>query len=324
MGCEADDLIFGWSSYLNSVGRNSIILSGDNDLIQLVHHDATSNTNTIYYNKFIKSLYVYPGFTEWIANDTGGELTGENFGISNLINNSLEYGKYLFNNRYNPYLFVILFISGAVLMFLKRRKEALFLLSWFLLLWFVYFGSWFQTLGGNTTLFAKIRFFMSFYPILVIFMGYGIFLLSDFISKKLIKKDIFFLILLIVFLLFIPYSNEAAKYSFDSSNLETKIPELAEIDIPSNCIIVANLPTILKSTTELNVVDLDIFLESKDYQLMIFNEYDCILFFEDITCDIWEHQSKLCIKIKEDFLLEEFISYEYNDERFVFYTLSKE
>lgn len=65
-GAEADDLIFAWSSYLNQNGQNSLIISGDNDLLQLVNHDKSSGANTLYYNKFDKDLHVFQGFSEWL------------------------------------------------------------------------------------------------------------------------------------------------------------------------------------------------------------------------------------------------------------------
>lgn len=68
-GAEADDLIFAWSSHLNQLGQNSMIISGDNDLLQLVNRDNSSGANTLYYNKFDKDLHVFSGFREWIAED---------------------------------------------------------------------------------------------------------------------------------------------------------------------------------------------------------------------------------------------------------------
>lgn len=68
-GAEADDLIFAWSSHLNQIGQNSLIISGDNDLLQLVHQDRSSGANTIYYNKFNKDMHVFPGFDSWLAQD---------------------------------------------------------------------------------------------------------------------------------------------------------------------------------------------------------------------------------------------------------------
>jgi 5'-3' exonuclease len=68
-GAEADDLIFAWTSVLNQNGQNSIIISGDNDLLQLVNKDNSSGANTIYYNKFDKDIHVFPKFQNWIEVD---------------------------------------------------------------------------------------------------------------------------------------------------------------------------------------------------------------------------------------------------------------
>lgn len=65
-GAEADDLIFAWSSALNQQGHNALIISGDNDLLQLVNLDKSSSANTLYYNKFDKDLHVFPGFKPWL------------------------------------------------------------------------------------------------------------------------------------------------------------------------------------------------------------------------------------------------------------------
>ena len=65
-GAEADDLIFAWSAFLNQQGQNSMIISGDNDLLQLANMDKSSGANTLYYNKFDKDLHVFPGFKAWL------------------------------------------------------------------------------------------------------------------------------------------------------------------------------------------------------------------------------------------------------------------
>ena len=69
-GAEADDLIFAWSAYLNMNEKNSLIFSGDNDLIQLVCNNESNDTNTVYYNKFSKRLYSPLGFSEWLSQTT--------------------------------------------------------------------------------------------------------------------------------------------------------------------------------------------------------------------------------------------------------------
>lgn len=67
-GAEADDLIFNWCNSLNHWGsRNCIIISGDNDLLQLVSKDDSSGHWTIYYNKFDRFFKVFPSFNTWLA-----------------------------------------------------------------------------------------------------------------------------------------------------------------------------------------------------------------------------------------------------------------
>ena len=66
-GAEADDLIFSWSSYLNMNNRNALIFSGDNDLIQLVCNNEANGTNTLYYNKFAKTMYTFENFDNWLS-----------------------------------------------------------------------------------------------------------------------------------------------------------------------------------------------------------------------------------------------------------------
>jgi 5'-3' exonuclease len=90
-GAEADDLIFAWSSYLNQNGQNSLIISGDNDLLQLVNHDKSSGANTLYYNKFDKDLHVFQGFETWL-NQEDYATTNDIFNMPiDLMSNSKQH-----------------------------------------------------------------------------------------------------------------------------------------------------------------------------------------------------------------------------------------
>ncbi len=71
-GAEGDDGIFAWSSYLNSLERNVIIISGDNDLLQLVYR--LGDTSTIYYNKFDKKIHAPIGFNRWLTTASGNDV----------------------------------------------------------------------------------------------------------------------------------------------------------------------------------------------------------------------------------------------------------
>jgi len=57
-GCEADDLIFVYSSYLNSLGKSTIIYSGDGDLKQCVGFNKSKNTFTLQYQKQNKKIWI--------------------------------------------------------------------------------------------------------------------------------------------------------------------------------------------------------------------------------------------------------------------------
>jgi 5'-3' exonuclease len=65
-GAEADDVLFGWSSYLNTKGKNCIIWTGDRDLIQLVNYSIPNDAYTLWYSSAHKSLYAFESFEEVI------------------------------------------------------------------------------------------------------------------------------------------------------------------------------------------------------------------------------------------------------------------
>ncbi|MBI2134852.1 glycosyltransferase family 39 protein [Candidatus Woesearchaeota archaeon] len=269
--------------------------------------------------------------TNWVASDTEGKLQGKNFGLDNLYGNSINYGKYIFNDKFQPLLFTLLFIAGFFYLFKKEKNGALFLLSWFLLLWFVYFFSWFQTLGGNTDISAKTRFFMGFYPVTSMLAAYGILFISDsFANEKKrinIKSIIFIFMTVLLVILFIPYSFQASSlYSNSAQKLESIIPEKAEKDIPNNCLIIANLPAILESTTDLNILDLSLFLKNEEKQKEIIEKNQCILFFEDYTClDLDIHEFDIgCKTMKSKFNLAPFKFYQEKSKKYTFYRIISE
>ena len=267
--------------------------------------------------------------------ETSGKQTGANWSFNNLIYNSLNYGIYIFNSEFQPLLFTFLFVIGAIYMLFKQRKEALFLTAWFSLLWLIYFFSQFQITGG-TPILGKTRYFMTFYPITIIFAIYGILLIKNLISSKIknskIKKTILILIMIILMISFIPHTIKASTW-FDfkeliiAQGLETKIPELAEKDIPSDCIIVAVMPIVLESTTNLKVIEIDYFLEQKSLQKEIFNKTNCILFFEDVYClyfccsDRTDEDREQCQNIKENYDLEPYKSYTEAHMKYTFYKI---
>ena len=73
-GAEADDLIYWWSTRLNDQGRSCIIWTRDQDLVQLVNYNPSTDSYTLYYNAMDNQLIVYPGFQKWIENEEDVEM----------------------------------------------------------------------------------------------------------------------------------------------------------------------------------------------------------------------------------------------------------
>ena len=46
-GAEADDILFGWATQLNTTGKNTIVWTGDRDLIQLVDYNIASDAYSL-------------------------------------------------------------------------------------------------------------------------------------------------------------------------------------------------------------------------------------------------------------------------------------
>lgn len=84
-GAEGDDLIFAWSTYLNSIGEDCIMWTGDKDLLQLVNYNKSTESFSLWYDNTKNRMGVYPGFDKWLEyNDVNN-----NIDIFNLEEDSL-------------------------------------------------------------------------------------------------------------------------------------------------------------------------------------------------------------------------------------------
>ncbi|MCF7916185.1 MAG: glycosyltransferase family 39 protein [Candidatus Omnitrophica bacterium] len=261
--------------------------------------------------------------TNWLEKESQGQLQGSNWSFSNLIHNSLNFGPKIFVSENMSFFIPFLSIIGLIYMLFKQKKESFFLIGWFTFFWLVYFFSWFQVIGG------KDRFYLSFYPLIVIFAGYGFKLLLDLaykINPKIQKNNSVSYLLFFLFIsLSFPYALKAKNiYNLSSTGLETKIPELAKKDIPKDAIIIANWPTILKSTTQLRVVDVNIFLFDYKFQKKILKSKNLILYFKDYTCfdfSACDWCKTNCNLMEEAFKLELYQEYVYKDKKYGFYKI---
>lgn len=290
------------------------------------------NTKRLFLPFILILVIILPNFVQvlsfqtsqdWLEQESGGEISGPSFGFSNLANNSLNYGMYLFNNEFQPYLFTLLMLIGLIYGLFKNRKDTLILAGWFAGLWFIYFFSYFQTLGGGLHIDSKIRFFLNFYPVSVIFMGYGMLFFFNILKKKLPKNIVVPFLAVILAFMFISQVETASHTLFsDINHLETIIPEIAEKKF-ENCTIIMNFPIILNSTTYLELVDIDYVLKHPNKAEKQFDT-GCTLFFEDAHCTTWDtHGSKSkCRQFKKAYELDSYRRFWKGDSEFIFYRLS--
>jgi len=258
----------------------------------------------------------------WKEVETGEK--GENYGFHNLIDNSLRYGPKIFSLELQPLSITCMIILGFAYMFRKQKKEHIVLMVWLLLILSIYFFSYIQFVGlaGNNELIKKSRLFVNIYPCFVIFASYGVLCLKNVIDPFFRNKYSRIVLLAIVALLvitFIPYSmNASTCFYSDSLKLETKIAELAENDVNPGCIIIADWPQIFTSTTDMHVLSSDSFHE-EETRKKIFDEYECILIYED-------HYLKdgSSLKILREFPTAEFLVYEEGFAKAFFYKIIKD
>lgn len=93
-GAEGDDIVYAWSSFLNIKGENVIIVSGDQDMIQLVGCNDSTDAYTIAYTNTNKKLVVDKNFNEWL-NSTEDDTVTSIFDTKKMV-----YGSSLARNTY--------------------------------------------------------------------------------------------------------------------------------------------------------------------------------------------------------------------------------
>ncbi len=258
-------------------------------------------------------------FTDWQASDTGGQMSGSNWSLGNLIDNSRAFGPSLFDGSHQTPLLSLLVLAGIAPMFRERYRHSKFIGIWFAILWIVYFTSWFQTLQG------KERFFTSFAPVLWIFASVGALELSRSISDRVGRQwalHLFAVIALAVATLNIPYARAHAEFYSDPHRvLMATIPERAEREIPADCLVVLERPSVLSSTTGFEVMPIGTFLTDVVAREEQFDRDACVLFFEDVYCVEWDIDGSLerCFWMRKRFQLTPFRSYDGGGVSYTFY-----
>jgi len=227
---------------------------------------------------------------------SGGGL----FNIFNLFKNApTTLGMIL--NDYNLLFVVSLFLG----LYLIRQKKKIFipLLAFFLVFFLLY--SSFQR--------PQTRMFLAPIIPLILFSAYGL----DFLTKKFNKITL----ALVVLLMLSFYPSLAGIEAQPFQALETKVPQLAQKDIPADCYILTEWPETLACTTDFKLVDSTIPALNQAYIGFLYNKTDCVLFYEDIYC--LKHNSKKCTLMHEAFNLTQYKNYSDFGVTYSFYKVPK-
>lgn len=227
------------------------------------------------------------------------------WGFENLIRNTAVVGPELFRSL--PLIILVSAFLGLWMFFKKDRRGTVWLLAWFAALWFSYFSSFLEILGGRS------RVFLSFYPILSIFSAYGIYFIIDKINYLIPDKDFklvfkFLAINAVFWVLFFGLKDRMPPPDAYKI-LETRIPEFIKRDLPSECVIIAGEPAVVRGSTDFKAIRTQEVLEASRPE-EFFAEHKCLLFFEDYYC-FRGHQKAMeeCSVFKKKFSLEPFKVY---------------
>jgi hypothetical protein len=254
--------------------------------------------------------------SNWLVKESNNIAAGHNWSIGNFINNTIHYPFYVpeVNSGYYMVLTILcllIAVYGSVQFRRRYKKEFWFLLSYFILYYLAYYSSWLQTM-------ARSRFYLTFYPVTIIFFAVGFSRIYDIfiINKKYIWQRLFLFIIIIV--LYMPFMKLARQYN-NMGLLETMAPELAEENIATSDLVVAALPSILKSTTNLDVVSFDQFLSLPRVKQRSIIQVRNIFLFSDFYAQKFYNQR--LGEIKNKFIVEPFIQLSCGQDTIYLYRL---
>jgi len=208
--------------------------------------------------------------------------------------------------------FIFIAVIGAYYSFKKEK-----LLSYFFASWFLVFSLYYLLY-----LFADDFHFLPALVALIPIAAFGIDSLIAYFSEYFkIKQNnlLLFSIIFILALFFISYDGVSMPYF----ELETRVMGKLSEDIPPDCIIVAELPNIITSTTELEAIGTAKFLNDASDDLFSYKNR-CLLYFEDMYCkeNFLPNSMLRCGRMRSKFKLTDFIWHKNGELGFYFYKIS--
>jgi len=257
--------------------------------------------------------------TNWVQNDSGGQLTGSNLSLHNLLYNTVHWAPRLVDTSLHPLLFTLIFLTGAVLLFRENRKVFYFLAVWLGLNYVFYFSAWFQVYGTTLTMFPKTKIYMFFYPPLMMCAAYALAKLVQ-TERKSIKAAGIFLAILTVGAMF-AYSKNA---SFRDTRRELETRLVADADqIPDECTVITHAPVILQSVNHVHTVFSGEIAESEPHRRALTTQSPCLLYLQDITLDMpIDEFKRYDQQLRGQFVFSQYAVYSLNGVTYRYYKLS--
>ncbi|MFH0875071.1 MAG: hypothetical protein V1859_03975 [archaeon] len=219
----------------------------------------------------------------------------------------------LMNQYYLTYLVLLLSIIGAVFLFIKGRKNFTVFFIWFSLLFSYYTFLYYQ---------HQSRYIMHAVVGLIFFASYGLYMIINF-SKK---RGLFVKAAILCFILFFFINELNFMYKNKDNYLAHNYADYIvynsiQEDIPSDYIIVNNMPLTITAISNKRAVNLRSFLDRGNFDNM--TKY---LFYWDFSCRKYgddTYNNRFCEEIVNNFELEEYKIYatEYNTN--IFYKIIK-
>ena len=250
-------------------------------------------------------LLIFPAFfhefqyynqSDTLPNESNGKFEGATFGIHNLIFNTRTFLPQLINLDYVPLAITVIFLLSVGVFFKNYRKRKqqelqeflIFILLCLASLVFIYFFSWFQTLGGSTEMWVKTKFFCTISLPVVIFNSLGLKKMFSLFGKGS-KRIVIYLILMLIAISFLhPLLTIAKQFNNPSFVLQFSLTDKVNYFIKENNLTGYQIKTVFPELIPLtkNTIPL------KDQDL----NYENISFFLlDFSCQI---QPKSCEEVE--------------------------
>ncbi len=204
----------------------------------------------------------------------------------------------------HPVLFTIFAVIGAAYVFTKDKRTFTFMMTWFILFFFVY--AFFY--AGSVKYGVDVRYTLIMYPPFIFLSSIGANLLTQLPKKRFYREVLNFGVIVLIFISFVQNLPSISTPSLEieeakqaRSYREFVISEMNYVD--DDCYIMSHVPSIflVMGKGSLQVWN------GQDEKVMdeLFNKTDCIIFDDGYWCHVEPYKSSVCKTLFDDYKLEQ-------------------